>query len=275
MKKLFRTMIFFWLVLLLAGGSRNAFANNDIKVLGSLTHEKISDSGEAYSGTILIKNAGESPCRVKIYQTDYLFYADGTNLYGSPASNPYSNAKWIALSAKWLTIPAGETAPVNYEVQIPHISDLQGTYWSLVMVEPAADNGPAQTAAEKGKYVLGLQTNIRYGVQIITDIKDSGTRKIELLNKRLIEENGKRFLQLDIKNTGERWLNPSVSVQLYGKDGKLFGTFGNAKNRIFPTCSVRHKIYLGDIPKGEYKALVIVDNGDQYVFGANYELTIQ
>ncbi len=274
MKKSFLCWIFVLsLSLLFLGEHQNVFASGDIKVLGSLTQEKVVGGGESYNGAIIIKNAGGSPCKVKIYQTDYLFYADGSNSYGLPGSNPLSNAKWVALSTAWVTVPAGQTAPVNYSVQVPKNPDLRGTYWSLIMVEPveAAGDNPGV----KGKYVLGLQTSVRYGVQIITDIKDTGTRSIAFLNKKISAENGNKVFQFDIKNTGERWLNPTVLVQLYNKNGKSLGTFGSEKKRIFPTCSVRHKILLPDIPKGEYKAVVIVDNGDQYVFGANYEMIIQ
>lgn len=267
-------ILFLGLTWLFLGGNQNIFASSNIKVLGSLTQEKIVGSGQNYNGTILIKNAGENSCQVRIYQTDYLFYADGSNLYGTLGSNPLSNGKWITLSSTSITIPAGQTAPANFSVEIPKNPELHGTYWSLIMVEPV-DSGSDNASSAKGKYVLGLQTNVRYGVQVITDIKDTGTRSIVFLNKKIVDENGKRILQFDIKNTGERWLNPTVSVQLYNKDGKLLGTFGGEKNRIFPTCSVRHKILLSEIQKGDYKAVIIVDNGDQYVFGANYELMIR
>jgi hypothetical protein len=144
----------------------------------------------------------------------------------------------------------------------------------MVMVEPVED--PSDTASEqKGKAVLGLRTVIRYGVQIVTNIEETGTRRIEFIDKRLIKEQGKNLLQLDIKNTGERWLSPTVSVQLFDKDGKKSGAFHTDKIRIMPTCSVRCKIPLENITPGKYKALVIVDNGDQSVFGANYDLTIE
>jgi len=252
--------------------SQSALANGDIKVLGALTQEKVGNIGESYSDTILLKNTGQASCEVKIYQTDYLFRADGSNFYSLPGSNPLSNAKWITLSASSVTIPPGQTAPVNYHIKIPQSEDLHGTYWSLVMVEPVETKS---VPSAKGKYTLGLKTNIRYGVQIVTNIKDTGARRIEILNKKIVDEKGHKFLQFDIINTGERWLDPSVSVQLYNKEGKLLGPFIDPKSRIFPTCSVRHKIFLRDIGKGDYKAQVIVDNGDQYVFGANYELTIR
>lgn len=253
--------------------SHDVSALGSIRVLGELTQEKVAGYGEKYSGMILIKNTGDTVCKVKIYQTDYLFYADGTNIYGNPGTAPMSNAKWIKLSPNFVTIPANDAATVNYNVEVPNNKSLRGTYWSMIMVEPVEDDTPP-LPGQKGKAVLGLQAVIRYGVQIITNIEDTGTRRIEFLDKRLIAENGRYILQLDIKNSGERWLSPQVSVQLFDKDGKKLGAFHIEKIRILPACSVRRKIPLDNIPSGKYKALVIVDNGDQAVFGANYDLTI-
>ncbi|HEX3046937.1 MAG TPA: hypothetical protein VHY08_19440 [Bacillota bacterium] len=252
----------------------STWAAGGIRVIGELTQEKSVSSGTKYNGSFLIKNTGDTACKVRVYQTDYLFYANGTNIYGNPGSAPLSNAKWITLSSNYITVPVNETATVNYSVEVPQNKELRGTYWSIVMVEPVEDITD-QTSEQKGKAVLGLKTIIRYGVQIVTNIEETGTRKIEFIDKRLINEKGKNLLQLDIKNSGERWLVPTVSVQLFDKDGKKSGAFRTEKIRIMPTCSVRCKIPLENITPGKYKALVIVDNGDQYVFGANYDLTIE
>jgi len=42
--------------------------------------------------------------------------------------------------------------------------------------------------------------------------------------------------------------------------------------RIYPGTSVRHKIDLSSLPGGKYMALVVADNGDEYIFGAQYTL---
>jgi hypothetical protein len=259
-------------MLLILFGSKSTFAAANIKIVGALTHEKVTSAGANYDGNFLVRNAGTSSCQVRIYLVDYLFQSDGTNTYGKPGSTPYSNANWITFGANWLTIPAGETATVNYRVQVPQNSGLRGTYWSMVMVEPVEDQ---MMAGQGQKKALGIQAVIRYGIQLVTNIGDTGIRRIQFLDKKMIVSGGQRFLQLDIKNSGERWLSPTVSLQLYNHEGKLLGDVRTNKIRIFPSCSVRSKLALPNIPRGKYKALVIIDNGDQYVFGANYDLVIE
>ncbi len=216
-------------------------------------------------------NSGESICHAKIYQNDYLFYADGNNNYGKPGNTSRSNAGWISLSPNQLSIPPKDTASVYYKVQVPESPDLKGTYWSVVMVEETS----AESKEGNKKNTLSLKTVVRYAVQIVTNISDTGISKIEFSDKKLIQKDGKKILQIDIRNTGERKLRPYVWVQLYNKSGIDIGRFESSRSRIYPDCSVRHKIDLTDVSKGQYKALVVVDNGDEHVFGGQYDLKIK
>ena len=68
MKKAFFTCLFLLVIL-----TSSSFAG--VMVRG-LTHEKIAEPGEEYSGTIAMANSGEESEDVKVYQTDYLFYFD-------------------------------------------------------------------------------------------------------------------------------------------------------------------------------------------------------
>lgn len=242
-----------------------------VRVVNPLIHEQAVTPGARYEGSILLENTGESPCTIRIYQTDYHYSAQGKSTYGTPGENPLSNAGWITLSDNWLTIPAKATARVNYEVRVPNNPALRGTYWSMVMIE-AIGNQPARARTEDG---FTLQARLRYGIQVLTNIGNTGTRRIRFLDRKLIDNGGEKILQLDIENTGERVLFPSVSVQLYTAKGELIGKFHGKKIRILPTCSVRQQIVLPNLQRGTYKALVIVDNGDQFVFGANYDLLIE
>lgn len=244
-----------------------------INVLGPLAHERVATIGGSYDGSILIENTGKTPCQVRIYQTDYLYYADGRSIYGVLGENPTSNGNWITQGANWVTVPAQEKAAVHYKVQVPPNSGLRGSYWSMLMVE-AEDDQPVN-GREKGKGAIALRTKIRYGVQVITNIGNTGSRRIQFLDRKIINQDGRRILQLDIENSGERALTPVVSLQLFNNDGKLVSNYQGDEIRILPTCSIRQRINLPDLPKGRYKALVIVDNGDQYVFGANYNLVIE
>ncbi|HBL37147.1 MAG TPA: hypothetical protein DDZ55_10085 [Firmicutes bacterium] len=259
------------ILLLLLGGAGICRASN-INVLSPLIQERVAAVGTSYNGSIVIENSGKTPCRVQIYQTDYLYYADGRSSYGVLGENPASNGNWVTSGSNWLTVPAQGKATVHYKVEVPPNPALQGSYWSMLMVE-AADDQPI--AGGKNQGAVALRTKLRYGVQVITNIGNTGSRQIRFLDRKISNEGGQRILQLDIENSGERSLNPVLSLQLFNARGELIGNCQGGKFRILPTCSVRQRINLPALPRGNYKALVIVDNGDQYVFGANYDLVIE
>ena len=241
--------------------------------VGELSHEKNAQIDETYQGTIFINNNDNEPQEVKIYQTDYLFFSDGTNIYGEPGKDPRSNANWITFSPKRLTIPPKETSTVNYTVNVPDDKSLVGTYWSMLMVEGISKSSPETVTEEKGKVQLGIRTVIRYGIQLVTHIGNTGNRELKFTGANLLaKESGGRILQIDLENTGERWLVPFLRVELYDEDGNYIGRFESSKMRIYPGTSVCHKIDLSSLPGGKYKALVVADNEDEYVFGAQYTL---
>ena len=262
MKKVF--ILFFLLMLC----SMDCLAG--ITILEGLSQEYKVNHGSKIDGKITLKNNGEVPQQVKIYQTDYLFFANGEDLYGEPGSLPRSNAKWLTFSPSRLTILPKETEFIYYQIQVPEKLDLPGTYWSMLMIEPFQEKTPE--SAQKG---IGIQTVIRYGIQILTDAGMKPDQKILFLDKKLIAENGRKIFQIDIENIGESWLSPSVWVEVYDQEGKNTGRFESNKLRIYPGCSVRHQVDFTEIPKGQYRVLVIADNRDGFAVGAQYDLEVK
>lgn len=143
------------------------------------------------------------------------------------------------------------------------------------MVESIPPITPESKKNKRKKGEFGIETRIRYGIQIVTHIMDTGTSNVRFLDKKLINKKGKRILQLDIENTGERLLVPLVWAEFYNEKGINTGRFESKKLRIYPECSVRHSFDLSTVKKDKYKVLVIVDNGDGHVFGAQYNLRIK
>jgi hypothetical protein len=246
-----------------------------VSVIGGLTRERVLQPGEKYEGKITLQNSGETSWQVTVYKTDYLYYADGRNIYGEPGQATRSNADWITVSPPRLIIPPNEQASLYYKVEVPQNPNLIGTYWSMIMIEPASEASLKNLQDKEGKVKVGIQTVVRYGIQIVTHIGDSGTCEIDFMDKKLIKAEGQSILQMDIENIGQRWLSPIVWVELYSSQGSKVGRFESDKKRIYPECSVRHRIDLTEVPTGNYKALVIVDNGDDNVFGARYNLGIE
>jgi hypothetical protein len=237
-------------------------------IVGGLTHERVANADETYQGVILLRNSGDEPQEVKLYQTDYLFFFDGRNIYGQPGNAPRSNANWITFSPHRLVIPPQGTSEVHYTVGVPDEENSAGTYWSMIMVEEISKNSPEASKSEKGALMVGQV--IRYGIQMVTHIGNSGTSKLNFLNTRLLKDGEKRILQVDVENIGERWLRSLLWVELFNEEGNFIGRFEGRKLRIYPGTSVRYRVNLSEVPRGEYKTLVVADCGGDNLFGATY-----
>jgi hypothetical protein len=252
-------------------------AFSQISVIGDLSNDKEAKPGDRYDGIITVKNDSEEPQEVKVYQTDYLFACDGTNNYADAGTTARSNAKWVSFSPSFFTIPPRSTATVNYTVLVPTDSaakKLVGSYWSMLMIEGIA-KGSAESAAQKDnkKPQMGIRQTIRYGVQVATHIAQTGTRKIDFLDAKLVtKDDGKKFLQVDIGNSGEVWVRPTMYVELFDDKGVSKGKFPGVAYRLYPGTSVRQMIDLSSVATGLYKALVVVDAGGEDAYGAEYNL---
>ena len=244
-----------------------------ISIIGGLSHEKKAAVGEVYKGSIIIKNDDTKAQEIKLYQTDYTFQCDGTNEYGEAGGLERSNAKWLSFSPNRMVIPSESTMTVNYTVKVPGGDpNLAGTYWSMLMVEEIPETSPESSQAEEVIPQVGIMQIVRYGVQMITHIEDTGERKLEFLDTKLLREEEVRILKVDVGNTGQRWLRASLWVELYDDAGRYIGRFENDRKRIFPGASVRFKVDLSNVPKGSYQSLVVADCGGDDIFGANLTL---
>jgi len=241
----------------------------------SLSYEKKAVPGMMYKGTIIIRNEGGKEQGVKLYQTDYLFFSDGRNIYGEPGTIPRSNAEWIDFSPKWLTIPPQQEVAVSYRVRVPQESTLVGTYWSILMVEELPQSLPERSKSGKAGFTLAIKQVIRYGTQIVTHIRDSGDRRLKFFKTRLLKEGERRTLQVDVENIGERLLKPFLWVELYDEEGSYIGRFEGERLRVYPGTSVRYRVDLSKVLKGEYRALVVADCGSDDIFGVTYALKFE
>jgi hypothetical protein len=244
----------------------------DIAIVGGLTHSRDVSVGDSFQGTILIKNNGTEVQEVKVTQSDYLFFYYGTTVYGEPGKTRRSNADWIEFSPHRLVISPQEVSRVNYAVNVPDNATLAGTYWSMLMVEEIPKTSPEAVVLPRRKNRLGITTVLRYGIQMVTSIEDTGIRRLNFLDMELEKQGQTRVLQVDLENTGERWLKALLWTELFDKKGAYIGRFEGDKQRTFPGTSARYRIDLSQVPEGRYEALVVADCGGEDLFGATLTL---
>jgi hypothetical protein len=247
-------------------------ANAQIRVLSNSVQEREVEAGASYAGEIRVRNDGTEPRGVRVYQTDYLFYADGSNSYAQPGSHGRSNAGWITVTPTDVVIPAGQAADITYRVTVPADPSLGGTYWSMVMVEPTAVPTSEPEARQPG---LGLRTTIRFGIQIATHVPGEAEHRLRLGNPQVVlDDAGSRNLQFELVNDGGVAYRPKVSLEVYDRSGGLTASMEAQRGLIYPGTSALQRFEFSELPAGEYQAVVVVDTGALEVFGAQFNLTV-
>ena len=241
-----------------------------VGVIGDTTRHYDAKAGEELRGTITVRNSGTTPVVVKAYRTDYLHFADGTSKYGTPGSVGRSNGGWLSVTPERLSLAGGTTAEFQYKVIVPDDPELMGSYWSMIMVQP--DVVVREDQLEGGMTVRSL---VRYAIQIITDVNGPGEAALKF-PERILDFSGLEYrLLLTAENTGERFLDPEIQMEIYNQSGKRVKRVDGVRGRIYPGCSIRYALDLGILPSGSYQALLIADNGDDAIFAARYDLQLE
>jgi hypothetical protein len=241
-----------------------------IAVIGSTVVERVALPGETYAGTVVVRNLTKQHQPVRIYQTDYLFYADGTSRYDVGGTAPRSNSRWVVPAQRSLIIAPLSDATVSYAVSVPKSDSLVGSYWSAIMVE-AAPITPSMPSADRSNVTVG--TVMRYAVQVATHIRASGSRKVTFASARVVAEtDGAQVFELDVVNSGERAHRPTMWIEVYDNDGTLRAKARQERGLLYPGTSLRQRFALGRISAGAYRAVVFADSGDDAVFAAPFTL---
>ena len=250
---------------------------SQVSVVGDLSQMKEVRPGESYEGLILVKNDSPEIQEAKIYQHDYTFHFSGTNTYGEPGQLPRSNARWIAFSPAFVTLPPHGTVAVNFTVTVPRdtTGNLTGTYWSMLMVEGVRPGSAESSTPGQNRTEMGISQTIRYGIQIATSITGTGAPNVSFIDSKLLnKEDGSRMLQVDVENSGDRFMRPSAYVELFDETGLSRGRYSAPTYRLYPGTSVRYVFDLSSAPHGTFKALVVVDAGGDEAFAAQYTLPL-
>src|SRR3989339_1828671 len=217
-----------------------------IVVPGSLTHENKISLKQVLQNSIPIQNDSDKSVTVKVTLADYLFNFKGESYFPDQGTSPRSNASWIKTNKMYFEIAPHTTYSFPYTLEAPNDPSLKGTYWSIFLIEPVEETF---SPAEK-EQSLGVQTIIRYGVQVITHIGQTGSYDLKILNKTLVKEDEKKTLILNVENIGTLSQSPLLTLELIDSLGKKVGRFETSKQRILPNCSTSYRVDLSTVSKG-------------------------
>lgn len=248
-----------------------AFAQ--LSITNDLSHMDTANPGQTYFGSVKVKNNGAKEERVRLYQNDYLFFADGSNQFGEPGLLPRSSANWIKLAEAEIVLAPGKEQEVPYTVSVPAKGDLIGTYWSLIMVQAITKSllNPENQAED----TVGISAGLRFAVQVATHIGDTGKRSLRFFDTKV--DKGELFstLRISLENNGERKLVAVPYADVYSAAGQAVGRIQGSARGLYPGTSIRMEFPLKDMVPGRYKIQVVADCGGNDLFGAVYSLELK
>lgn len=249
-----------------------AAAASQVMVASEAVQERTAAPGQTYEDRIRVYNQGSAPVELRVYQTDYVFQADGTTQYPAPGSEGRSNAAWLKVAPATVVVPAGEEVEIGYVVEVPADGPLSGTYWSMVMVEPTGRD--LATGSPPSDERLGVRTVVRFGIQVATHVS-GGEHVLDIAAAKVVRDpSGRRLIEFALRNQGSAGYRPDVALELYDAAGTLLATHTQQRGLLYPGTSTVQRFDLGDLPDGTYQALVVVDTDAADVFGAQFDLRL-
>jgi hypothetical protein len=246
----------------------SGYSFGNIVVLNGLTHENSALPGETYRAQIEIQNVSQYEKGVKIYQRDYWYHYNGETKHDAPGTLERSNATWVSYQPELLNLAPNEKAVINIEITIPNEAELNGSFWSVMMVEGII---PPDTVTQKG---VSITTAIRYAVQLITNIGTTGKAELGFAGLELEKQEQNNFLNVFVENKGERLLKPELSLELFDEAGNSVGIVKAEKRKTLPGTSIRISLQLEGVKPGKYSGVIIADCGNEDLFGTNVSFEI-
>lgn len=251
-----------------------------VMLAGGLSHEYTVNPGGTVSGVLELRNTGNEPAEVKIYQEDIKIKADGSTEYTpGTGSHARSNANWIALGTDRVMLDPGASQAIPYTMSVPTSNKLQGSYWSTLMLEPVSNKSRESQLAQAPdeKVSLTIHQKVRYAVQVLTHVGNKGAANLTFAPPHVARnEQGQRVFSIDVTNTGTRHSRPNVWLEIFAANGASIGKFPSETKGLYAGEKEGFAMDLSSLQPGNYKALLAAeDNNSGQVFGTDINLTIQ
>ncbi len=240
-----------------------------VVILNGLTHIHSAIAGGSTTGKISVQNNGSKDEKIIIYQEDLLLSCDRTTVYEKVNSHARSSADWLHLNVSEKVLKPNEVYEVRYTVNVPSQTGIQGSYWSIVMIEGVS---PIKEEVESG---VKIDSKIRYAIQIINNIGNVVNGVLSFENIALdARENTSKVIDVKLKNGGLFLAKAKITVEIYDMAGRKVKVLKSVERKIYPDKCAHFGIEVKDLPKGTYNGIVIADNGKD-LFGSNLTLEIE
>lgn len=214
--------------------------------------------GQIHTTKLLISNPEDREKTFRLSLSDWQSSKDGSHAFLPPGTLERSLAPWLHLSLKVVTLPPQSTKEVQVTISIPKDPHLLGSYWTLVLIEP-----------EEHHNYPGIHVNVRFAELIVVTLGNPAPRLD--LSKPVVS---RETLHIELENTGDRYLHPTLEWMIYDQSGKLVFQKTVESQKLPPYCSSSLVLSGINLSPDRYKGVVFAKDQNKTLFGKNIEFNI-
>jgi len=206
-------------------------------------------------------NNGDTSVEMNVEISDFWYNEKNEKVFSSPGTSPRSAANWIQFVPEHFEVAAHGTQKMRAIVTPP--ADANGGYYAVLFVE-----SKPQLSFDKTKDGKAVFTNMRLGCLVLLETEKTGQYKIELSNLKLTPPSGNQGLDLsfDLLNSGNTHVFPLARVAVLDAQHRLVAKAESDIKRFLPgQKDSMHVSWAGDLPSGEYSAVLTVAYGDDRI----------
>lgn len=257
-----------FLLIFLVSSKSTVFSS--IVVVNGLTHLHAGTGGGTISGRIQLRNDGTKDERFIVYQQDLLLSCSQNPDYKIVGSHNRSLGMWLKTNVDERVLKPDESYEITYTISIPKDVTEMGTYWDIIMVEAG------EPVSETNTQGLTIQSKVRYGIQVISDIGVVESPKLifEKIDFKKAEKEGEpKTIQIKLRNEGIFLAMSKINLEIFDSVGEKIKVINGFQKKVYPGYCNDFDIELKDLPKGKYDGILVADNGKD-LFGENVTIEI-
>lgn len=244
---------------------------SNVLVMNGLTHVYSGRSGETITGEVILINSSSIEQRVTFDLNDALFSCSKDRVFSDTESHSKSSRSWFMGNLMDITLAAKERFVYKFDIQIPKNQDINGSFWSVLMV-----NIEQPIKEETLNAQIGLDTKISYAIGLLTHVNSFEEMNMDFQSIDLIKDTDDFKKQLEIKLINESAFIEVVklSLEVYNTHGDLVLTNNSKRVLNFPGFCKDYSLDVSELPIGEYECVLIAEAREEFI-GTNFSLKLE
>ena len=215
--------------------------------------------GQSITQILNIYNPNKVATKIRVVATlsDMNINELGQISYPPAGSLKESLAGWTSFAPAEVLLGSESTAQVRYTVQVPKDA-APGTHWAMLMFE-AQDPNPVP-----GKSLATLRMRVAHTLYVNVQPTKAAGEISGIFDSVPQQPDGTYDLAIQYNNTGNAAVGVRGRVEVRDAAGTLVATLPVPLEVSLPGRSLLLKTsWAGPVPRGQYSALVILNDGDK------------